>query len=287
MKRCWIAGAAVSVLLVFMVGCADPQRSSSSPSAGGSSENPKQRSHRKSSGPDKSARGSEQTKEDSRPRKGEEPRDRPEDQHGPTALVSRVIDGDTIEVQLRGTTTDVRLIGIDTPETVHPTVGVECYGPAASHFTTSRLEGQRVQLEFDVERIDRYGRTLAYVWMGDSLFNATLVRSGHAQVSTYPPNVKYVDRFVAAQRKARAANRGLWGGCSGEKDPTSSSAANPSASSGGDKCTPGYSPCLPPASDYDCAGGSGDGPKYVEETVHVTGSDPYELDSDGDGLGCE
>jgi len=215
------------------------------------------------------------------------PRENSEDQRGPTVLVSRVIDGDTIEVRLHGTTTAVRLIGVDTPETVHPTVGIECYGPAASDFTTSRLEGQRVSLEFDVERTDRYGRTLAYVWNGGGLFNATLVRSGYAQVSTYPPNVKYVDRFVAAQRKARTGDRGLWGGCTEDKGATVSSGADTSDSSGGDKCTPGYSPCLPPASDYDCAGGSGDGPKYVEGVVEVTGSDPYGLDSNGDGLGCE
>lgn len=61
----------------------------------------------------------------------------------------------------------------------------------------------------------------------------------------------------------------------------------PAPSTGGGSCTSGYSPCLPPASDYDCAGGSGDGPEYVSGTVTVTGSDPYDLDADGDGYGCE
>jgi micrococcal nuclease len=70
-----------------------------------------------------------------------------------------------------------------------------------------------VRLEYDVEREDRYGRTLAYVWLGDELFNETLVREGYALVTTFPPDVKYVDRFVAAQRDAREHDRGLWGEC--------------------------------------------------------------------------
>ncbi|MFN2524786.1 MAG: thermonuclease family protein [Actinomycetota bacterium] len=203
---------------------------------------------------------------------------------GPSVLVSRVIDGDAIEVLLRGQTTDVRLIGIDTPETVHPSVGVECYGPAASRFTERRLEGRQVTLEFDVERKDRYGRTLAYVWTGGELFNRVLVASGFAQVSTYPPNVQYVDRFLGAERNARAAGRGLWSGCGAEPEPAPApqTAEQPAETS----CTPGYDPCLPPASDYDCAGGSGDGPEYTGR-VRVTGDDPYGLDSDGDGYGCE
>ena len=70
-----------------------------------------------------------------------------------------------------------------------------------------------MDLEFDVERRDRYGRTLAYVWIGDELLNRTLVAEGYATVTTYPPNVKYVDRFTAAQREAREAGLGVWGAC--------------------------------------------------------------------------
>ncbi len=132
---------------------------------------------------------------------------------GANALVTRVVDGDTVEVRFRGRELDVRLIGIDTPETVAPGQPVECYGRAASRFATRRLAGLRVRLEFDVERLDRYGRTLAYVWLGDELFNETLVREGYAMVATYPPNVRYVERFVAAQREARSAGLGLWGAC--------------------------------------------------------------------------
>jgi hypothetical protein len=87
------------------------------------------------------------------------------------------------------------------------------------------------------------------------------------------------------QRGAREASRGLWGACStGDEDKPEKDAGV--VASGGN-CIDGYSPCLPPASDYDCAGGSGDGPEYANGPIQVSGSDPYELDSDGDGVACE
>jgi micrococcal nuclease len=135
--------------------------------------------------------------------------------HGEPVLVTRVVDGDTAEMRIDGREVDVRFIGIDTPETVAPGQPVQCFGPQASAYTERRLEGVTVRLEYDVERIDRYGRTLAYVWIGDELFNETLVAQGYALVTTYPPDVKYVDRFVAAQREARDAGRGLWSACPG------------------------------------------------------------------------
>ena len=128
--------------------------------------------------------------------------------------MTRVVDGDTAHVLLRGRDVTIRFIGVDTPETVAPGQPIECYGPEASLFATARLTGEQVRLEFDVERIDPYGRTLAYLWMPDgSMFNETLVRRGLATVATYPPDTRYVDRFGAAQRAAKAADRGLWGAC--------------------------------------------------------------------------
>ncbi len=123
-------------------------------------------------------------------------------------VVERVVDGDTF-VLLSGER--VRLIGVDTPETVHPTRGEQPYGRQASDFAKQLLEGQRVRLEYDVQPTDRYGRLLAYVYLDDGRFvNAELVRLGYAQVSTYPPNVRHVETFVELQRKARAEGRGLW-----------------------------------------------------------------------------
>jgi len=127
--------------------------------------------------------------------------------------VTRVVDGDTAHIEIEGDDVTVRFIGIDTPESVAPDQPVECFGREASAYTEDRLEGERVRLEYDVEREDRFGRTLAYVWVDDELFNETLVREGYALVTTFPPNVRYVDRFTAAQRDAREHERGLWGAC--------------------------------------------------------------------------
>jgi len=130
------------------------------------------------------------------------------------ALVTRVVDGDTVHVLLRGKDVTIRFIGVDTPETVAPGQPIECYGPESSRFTTHQLTGRRVRLEFDAERIDPFGRTLAYLWIsGGSMFNETLVREGFATVATYPPDTRYADRFEGAQRSAKEAGRGLWGAC--------------------------------------------------------------------------
>lgn len=130
--------------------------------------------------------------------------------------VTRVVDGDTIEVSpaVEGTE-DVRLIGIDTPEVFGDE---QAYGPEASAFTKQRLEGERVALEFDEDREDQYGRALAYVFLGNELFNETLVRQGYAEVLTIEPNVKYEDRFLAAEQQARAEGLGIWG-LNGEPPP--------------------------------------------------------------------
>lgn len=129
------------------------------------------------------------------------------------AAVVRVIDGDTIEVAIDGRQETVRLIGVDTPETVHPTIGVEPFGPEASAFTKRLLPpGTRVWLELDVQERDRYGRLLAYVYLPDGrMLNAELLRAGLAQLLTVPPNVRYVELFTRLQREARETGRGLWG----------------------------------------------------------------------------
>ena len=125
--------------------------------------------------------------------------------------VDRVIDGDTILVRIGDRVETVRYIGVDTPETVHPTRGIEPYGLAASVFNRILVEGRQVRIELDVEPRDRYGRLLAYIYT-DSLFvNAELIRQGYAQVMTVPPNVRHVEEFVLLQREARAAEAGLWG----------------------------------------------------------------------------
>ena len=127
-----------------------------------------------------------------------------------TATVVRVVDGDTLRVDLGGHTEKVRYIGMDTPEIHHPTRGEEPGGRAAAAVNRRLVEGKTVRLELDVRQRDRYGRLLAYVYVGEMMVNAELVRLGYAQVTTVPPNVKHASLFVTLQREAREAGRGLW-----------------------------------------------------------------------------
>jgi len=126
--------------------------------------------------------------------------------------VVRVIDGDTIQVCCIARKREkVRYIGINTPETKHPTKGVEYYGQEAAEANRKLVEDKTVILTFDVEQRDRYGRLLAYVFLEDGTFvNAWLVEHGFAQVMTVPPNVKHQDLFLKLQREARETGRGLW-----------------------------------------------------------------------------
>lgn len=123
------------------------------------------------------------------------------------------VDGDTIHVLIDGQDFTVRYIGMDTPETVDPRRPVGCFGAEASAENKRLVEGQRVGLEKDVSETDSFGRLLRYVYVGEEMVNDTLVRNGYAQVATYPPDVKYQERFLAAQREAREVGRGLWGAC--------------------------------------------------------------------------
>ena len=127
------------------------------------------------------------------------------------AQVVRVIDGDTIEVSIGGETYKVRYIGIDTPETKHPNKGVEWMGLEAAAKNEELVGGRMVGLEKDVSETDRYDRLLRYVWVEGLMVNAALVWLGYAQVSTYPPDVKYTDLFLQLQREACQAERGLCG----------------------------------------------------------------------------
>ena len=148
------------------------------------------------------------------------------------ARVTRVVDGDTIEVEITGREDgpglgdsvvgyeyDVRLLGIDTPESVKPDSPVECFGKEASAAAEAFLEGQEVRLVKDVEDEDRFGRILRYVYLGEEMANARLVANGYASVFTYPPNVRHADLFVQLQKEARDASRGLWSSatCNGER----------------------------------------------------------------------
>lgn len=132
------------------------------------------------------------------------------------AEVVRVVDGDTIVVRLAGIEESVRLLGIDTPESVDPRSPVECFGKEASAQTASLLPpGTEVRLVRDVEARDRYARLLAYVYRADdgAFVNLQLVQDGYAGVLNYPPNVAHADELAAAAAHARHEARGMWSKC--------------------------------------------------------------------------
>lgn len=136
-----------------------------------------------------------------------------------TARVVRVVDGDTLIIEIDGREERLRYIGVDTPETVKEGSPVECFGKEASAENKRLVEGQAVELEKDVSERDRFDRLLRYVYVFDSstgerLFvNYELVARGYANARTFPPDVRYEARLRAAERDAREAGRGLWGAC--------------------------------------------------------------------------
>ena len=140
------------------------------------------------------------------------------------ALVTRVVDGDTFEARIEGDEEDVRLIGVDTPETVKPGSPVECFGPRASSYAHRLLEGRRLRLVFGEERRDPYDRLLAYAYLDPALeahapdrprfVNAALVRLGLARTLTIPPNDRFAPLLRRLELRAARAGRGLWGACS-------------------------------------------------------------------------
>ena len=125
--------------------------------------------------------------------------------------VVRVVDGDTFIVNFNGKDERVRLIGIDTPESVHPNEEKNTeFGEEVSKFSKQMLTGKQVGLEFDVQQRDKYGRLLAYAYVDGQMYNKTLLEKGYAKIATYPPNVKYVDNFTNIQKQARQNKVGLW-----------------------------------------------------------------------------
>lgn len=206
-----------------------------------------------------------------------------------TGTVSRVVDGDTVQVRVRGEDVVVRLVGIDTPETRHPQRGVECFGPEASARAAGLLrEGSTVRLRSDPTQDvrDRYGRLVAHVYNGraagaDSV-NLRLVAEGMARVYVYDGvPFTHVEAFRRAERRAQDAGEGLWGPpCRGGTErPQGAPATAPAGRDG--ECDPAYrGACVPPyPPDVQC----GD----VRRVVTVVGPDPHRLDGDGNGVGCE
>lgn len=197
------------------------------------------------------------------------------------AEVVAVVDGDTIDVRMDGRTQRVRLILVDTPEVFGAT---DCFGPEASAFTKRTLPaGSRLSLEKDVSETDRFGRLLRYVYLADGrMLNEVLVAEGYAQVATFPPDVKHLERMTAAQRGAREGQKGLWSSCRATPTATSSPAAGGPAIAPRGNCSPSYpTVCIPPSPpDLDCG-------QITFRRFQVLPPDPHRFDSDSDGIGCE
>jgi len=136
-------------------------------------------------------------------------------------IVAKVVDGDTAVVRVNGEDRRVRFLGVDTPETVHPTKGVQPYGKEASNFTKESLTGRNVWLEYDKNPTDRYNRHLAYIWLSKpskinesairrDMFNAKLLAGGYAKVMIIKPNNRYADLFNKIQDEAKKSKLGMW-----------------------------------------------------------------------------
>lgn len=171
-----------------------------------------------------------------------------------TGQVVRIVDGDTIDVQIGGQTFRVRYIGMNTPETGQPCAA------EATNYNAELVMGKTVTLVTDVSETDRYGRLLRYVYVGDVFVNAELVRQGYANASTYPPDVAHADLFVQLQAEARAAGRGCWAA------PTSTTW----------NCSGNLYNC----SDFSSC-------EQVMSYWNACPGDPSWLDGDNDGIPCE
>jgi len=195
------------------------------------------------------------------------------------ARVTSITDGDTIRATITrtGVNERIRLIGIDTPER-----GVRCFDEATAFTARKTPVGSIVWLEVGIEPRDRYGRLLAYIWLAppddrtattmlDLMANAKIVHKGWAVAYPYEPNTRYANRFETFERRARAADRGLWG-----------SGCGTSGSGGGDRCDDAYPDvCIPsPPPDLDC----GD---IGFRNFRVRAPDPHRFDGNHDGRGCE
>lgn len=195
-----------------------------------------------------------------------------------TVIVTKVVDGDTIQLSSGKT---VRYIGIDTPETSDPRSGVECFGKEAAAKNRELVEGKTVRLEKDVSEVDRYGRLLRYVYVGNLFVNDELVRQGFAHASAYPPDIAYQDQFRAADQEAREEKRGLWAACGSDSGSSvQSQSLQNSTSNMGSKAQI--------EEDKDC----GDFKTHDEAQAFFISQggpsqDPHKLDQDKDGNACE
>jgi len=215
------------------------------------------------------------------------------------AKVVAIIDGDTIDVDLGdGNIKRVRYIGVDTPESVDPKQPLQCFSKEATAKNKELIDNGIVGLEKDVSETDRYGRLLRYVYMGDLFINQALVAEGFAHASSYPPDIKYQDKFKLAEQQARTGNKGLWGSCdittpTSSKKPTTSNSTSSQANTNTSGASTDGGTCKYSCSgtDRDCADFSShaEAQAFFNCCGFTAQNDPMKLDAVGvgDGIACE
>lgn len=226
----------------------------------------------------------------------------------PLRRVAGIIDGDTIKVDIDGKIEKVRLIGLDTPETSHPSKPVQCFGKEATSKMQSLAQSKKVYLYSDdsQDTRDKYGRLLRYAFLEDGRNIAyEMIKQGYAHEYTYNLPYEYQKQFKDAQKHAESSKLGLWADntCGGNTEkpaekpkpaptpvqknivntapqpqPQTQAQAQPAPQN---NCDPNYTPCVPNVTyDLDC--------KDIGFMVHVIGTDRHRFDGkDNDGLGCE
>ncbi|PKR79357.1 hypothetical protein CEY16_01130 [Halalkalibacillus sediminis] len=227
--------------------------------------------------------------------------------NGPTdsvaATVTRVVDGDTIEIQINGQEEQVRLLLVDTPETKHPSLPVQPFGPEASEFAKQKLSGKDIQLEYDGPKRDKYDRLLGYIWVDGQMFNEMLLAEGLARLAyVYDPPYTHYNAYVKAQTKAMNAGKGIWsiegyvqedgfnheGENSSNSDSGASESTTSNSNSSNNTSSNGNLKYDPDGPDRDC--GDFDTHQEAQDFYIAAGGpdkDPHRLDRENDGLACE
>lgn len=195
--------------------------------------------------------------------------------------VIRIIDGDTIEIEGGK---KVRLIGIDAPE-INNGKEADCYANEAKNYLNNLLNGTKINLEKDISETDRYGRLVRYIYLDKVFINEKLVRDGFALVSTYPPDIKYQDKLIEAEKYARSNNLGLWNVCKkGLKMPLKTevpiSNSEIKANKKAINCSTNFYNC----SDFKS---QTEAQEVFDYCLSITGYDVHKLDKDGDKKVCE
>jgi micrococcal nuclease len=202
--------------------------------------------------------------------------------------VVKVIDGDTVDVDFKGTIERIRLIGIDAPEMNDQRNVVECFAKESHSKLSELINDKQVKLEQDnnLDNRDTYGRLLRYIYLDNKNINKQMIDEGYAFEYTYNKTYKYQTDFKAAEKSAREESRGLWAAntCNGKREKSTTATPSPTQTlpaQVSSNCDPNYAGgCVPNVSyDLDCSD--------ISFVVKIVGTDKHKFDRDGDGIGCE